>query len=208
MDPSLTVYSSPPVYLPLSLIGFPVETSVMIATYEETVRNILRRPHAVRAIMMGGILWRIAIHYGPPALITQILAGPLDNLRGWLHRSMSPEGMGEKLSEDEIQVLLGVTTNFRSVWPPMDIWQDSNHWNGEWSLDNETWFQGRIGLLGRMDPQSFQKRSSWKANFGRRSPGSDDAHYVDGLESQAKWLCEAFVARWPALWEGREFRCM
>jgi hypothetical protein len=206
MDKTITRYGEPPVYSKIEPIKYPQNVSAMLRDYETNVMNILRRPHAIRSLPKGGLLWRIALQYISPALVMDFLEKPSEDIRGWLHGVIDENGMSEKLTDDEINGLLGITTNYRSIWPPLDVFEESCHWIGQWTPTNEEWWTGRMAMIKRDDPDIFLRRSSWKANYGRLNLEIMKGNGLDGSEGQAKWLCDTISKRWPALFEGRDFK--
>ncbi|KAH7918382.1 hypothetical protein BV22DRAFT_1051765 [Leucogyrophana mollusca] len=75
--------------------------------YLSKVMTLLLQPHARWLLTMGGLLWRIALEYGPPTLYQAALAGPsidttLYNLGEYLPDSGETDNI---MSETEIEVL-------------------------------------------------------------------------------------------------------
>ena len=80
------------------------------AVYVEAVRRILERPEAVAFLMQGGILWRLALEFGPEDIVRRLLDGPSTSLVCHLHGSESSSGkLYDDVSPAERDVLLGKT---------------------------------------------------------------------------------------------------
>ena len=50
------------------------------------------------------------------------------------------ECYNDPITVEEIQMLLGVTTNNNSFWPYLMWYEQSTQFNGEWMEANEQWF--------------------------------------------------------------------
>ncbi|KAG1722587.1 uncharacterized protein EDB91DRAFT_1004895, partial [Suillus paluster] len=103
---------------------------------------LLRRPFARHFLMLGGILWRIALQFGPNTLVQEALAGPSSAVTLW----GSGESVGNLwdnfVTPEEINTLLGRShSGSESCWPPNDLWDSSKKWKGFWSDADEAWFQ-------------------------------------------------------------------
>ena len=100
---------------------------------------VLQRPHVRRFLTAGDLLWRIAIAFGPATLYAKALAGPSSTAMLYGRRSPPIQGnlVDDLLMPTEVTALLGVTTLHQSFWPPLELFRDSQHFNGKWSPANE-----------------------------------------------------------------------
>lgn len=109
---------------------------------------------------MGGILWHIALHYGPSGLFASGILAPSIDISLHLHfdHMVDLTMVDNCVTEAEIALLLSVTEN-RSVWPTLDIWQRHEIWFGEWNARTERWFQSHIRQIdtGSHFSPPFQK---------------------------------------------------
>ncbi|KAG1721832.1 hypothetical protein EDB19DRAFT_1588102, partial [Suillus lakei] len=114
--------------------------------YSARVRALLLLPYARRFLTMGGLIWRIALYYGPH-LFSSALSGPSSD--AYIHNAADRMGedMDDMVTEDDIALLLGTTTDNHSLWPPSDVWDRYQKWTGEWSDHWEKWFQNRISAI-------------------------------------------------------------
>ncbi|KAG1842544.1 hypothetical protein F4604DRAFT_1508933, partial [Suillus subluteus] len=129
--------------------------------YNARVRDLLLLPYARRFLTMGGLIWRIALYYGPH-LFTNALLGPSSD--AYIHNATDRMGldMDDMVTEDDIALLLGTTTDKHSLWPPLDVWGRYQQWTGEWSEYWETWFQKRVSAIERERSDAFLPRKDWK----------------------------------------------
>jgi hypothetical protein len=94
---------------------------------------------------MGGILWHIALHYGPSGLFASAISAPSTDISLHLHfdHTVDLTMVDDRVTKAEIVLLLGVTKS-GSVWPTLDIWERHELWFGEWSAKAKRWFQSHI----------------------------------------------------------------
>ncbi|KAG1885362.1 uncharacterized protein F5891DRAFT_905367, partial [Suillus fuscotomentosus] len=115
--------------------------------YEDRVRELLLLPYARRFLTMGGIIWRIALHYGPDHLFSAALSGPSTD--AYVHGNIQRNGthIDDAVFPQDIQLLLGVAADNSSLWPPLDIFDRYQKWTGEWTALWETWFMDRVSMI-------------------------------------------------------------
>jgi hypothetical protein len=137
--------------------------------YEQRRDAFLTQPHARAAMLMGGIVWRLAKHAFDQADIT---SGPSVNaVSGCIPSSSShPIMYDDVLSQDEVDLICGVykvytckwirmievvfslthalaygtQTSDMSWWPKQSVWMNSGLNWGYWTEACETWFQKRL----------------------------------------------------------------
>ncbi|KAH7903863.1 hypothetical protein BJ138DRAFT_1119975 [Hygrophoropsis aurantiaca] len=102
------------------------------ASYLSRVYNMLLRPHAQRFLTTGGLLWRIALQFGPSYLYQSALMGPSVDASLHLAGGYLPDSgeIDDSVSDSEIGVLLGAMRGVDSdqqlyAWPPLSLWEAS-----------------------------------------------------------------------------------
>lgn len=76
---------------------------------------------------MGGILWRITLHYGLKSLFAAALAEPSTNAYVHGHVNCIGGEIDDIVSGADIALLLSTTEDF-SLWPPADIFEMYEKW--------------------------------------------------------------------------------
>ncbi|KAG2107600.1 hypothetical protein DEU56DRAFT_688819, partial [Suillus clintonianus] len=137
---------------------------LLLADYVRRVQILLQQPHARRFLTMGGILWRIALHYGPSGFFSSAISVPSADASLHLHfdQGADPTVVDDRLSDAEISLLLGITEN-GSIWPTLEIWEKNEHWSGEWNAKAERWFQAHIREISTGSHFAIRTRKQWKA---------------------------------------------
>ncbi|KAG1740273.1 hypothetical protein EDB19DRAFT_1828494 [Suillus lakei] len=134
--------------------------------YKSNVKGLLGRPYACRFLSLGGILWRLALQFGPADLIDRALAGPSSDVTDWASGDMLDWFCDDMVTPADKGILLGCSLRgSETCWPPYDLWDASTEWTGHWTDDNESWFQSHLSNLsdGRLDaPKS---RQVWRKLF-------------------------------------------
>lgn len=134
--------------------------------YTLRVTELLKKPFARGFLSLGGILWRLALQFGPADLIAQALAGPSSYVTVWQSGDMSGGLCNDIVTAAEIGILIGRThTGSISCWPPYDIWDTSIQWKGSWSDDNESWFQSHLSSLSASHWDAPKSRQEWRKRF-------------------------------------------
>ncbi|KAG1853416.1 hypothetical protein F4604DRAFT_1933310 [Suillus subluteus] len=156
--------------------------------YENSVRDMLRLPFSRRFCGMGGLLWRLAIQFGPDNLISAALSGPSSDAS--MHSNVERIGtdVDDMVTDAHINTLLGLTDDNHILWPPIDVFDKYMQWQGEWMASLETWFMRYIAAIKNRDSRAFAPHSQWISRLGQHTATSfKDAKVV--TEGQAELLC-------------------
>ncbi|KAG1893740.1 uncharacterized protein F5891DRAFT_985561 [Suillus fuscotomentosus] len=141
-------------------------------TYLATVQQLLDRPFARRFLTVGGIIWRIALQFGPKTLIQEALSGPSSDVTRWKSGETLDDLWDDTVTPAELEILLGQgLENSVTCWPPHDIWTSSTRWSGFWSEKDEAWFQLQLANLSSGNTEAPKTRKDWKRFY---KPISDD----------------------------------
>jgi len=174
----------------------------LLAEYRHNVNAILLRPHARRFLAEGGLLWRIALAFSPPTLYSKALAGPSSTATIFGRRSTPISGnlVDDLLMPSEVAALLGMTTTQQSVWPPLDLFKEGQHYNGEWSEDNEEWFGKHIERIVSGNPSALHSQKLWKSQFRRRNITGIPDYALIGSPAHAASTQATLLNMYPGLW--------
>ncbi|KAG1761651.1 hypothetical protein EDD22DRAFT_953834 [Suillus occidentalis] len=113
-----------------------------------TIQQLLSRPFACHFLLVGGIIWRIALQFGLNTLIQEALAGPSSDVTHWKSGETLDDLWDDTVTPAELEILLGQgLENSVTCWPPHDIWTSSTKWAGFWSEKDESWFQLQLANL-------------------------------------------------------------
>lgn len=118
--------------------------------YVHAAREILKRPHAIAFLMRGGLLWRLALEFGPDDLKARVGLGPSSTLLQHARGSLVTEGWwADDVTPSEVDVLLGYTTvpnqnAPRSWWPPHECFVNMDFDAAEWTPVHEAWFRRQL----------------------------------------------------------------
>lgn len=172
--------------------------------YELSVLEILNRPNSTAFFFEGGLLARLALHYGNPGLLSRAMEGPSAAmvLHGSGHTDFTRASIRERVTDPEKNVLLGQTgpggpkTETCYIWPPVVIFQARFlAYDGRWTQECENWFVERAALIkgGFVDART---EGAWWNNFrhARRS-----SRITDGQWRNAE---DEIVEKTGASWEG------
>jgi hypothetical protein len=164
--------------------------SDVLHRYEDRVKSFLRLPFARRVFTKGGLLWRIAVHYGPDDLFLSALSGPSTD--ACIHRNVDCNGtdVDDTISEDHINLLLGHTRDNYFLWPPLKFFEIYQSWEGEWSPTWETWFMERITMIHSRSRLAFIHRAEWSKKPRRHTAIMYAKESTAGTEAHARRLCE------------------
>ncbi|KAG1863907.1 hypothetical protein F4604DRAFT_1929029 [Suillus subluteus] len=162
----------------------------LLVDYVCRVQALLQQPNARRFLTMGGIIWRIALHYGPAGLFATAISGPSIDAAVHLHFDEGGDRttLDDRVSKAEISLLLGIAEN-GSIWPTLDIWERNEHWSGEWSAKAERWFQSRIRQIETSSHFSLRTRKQWKAAIRRHTAAASSNSGTVGTEAHAARVC-------------------
>ncbi|KAG2030102.1 hypothetical protein BDR03DRAFT_1017516 [Suillus americanus] len=179
-----------PTYLDAKLPLLDRTDSDVLNKYEDRVKSFLRLPFARRVFTKGGLLWRLAVHYGPDDLFLSALSGPSTDAS--IHRNIDCNGtdIDDTLMEDHINLLIGLTSDNHSLWPPLNFFEIYQSWQGEWSPFWETWFMEHIAAINNRSKRVFIHRSDWSKKPRRHTAISYTKESTPGTEAHARRLCE------------------
>ncbi|KAG2354417.1 hypothetical protein BDR07DRAFT_1382270 [Suillus spraguei] len=153
--------------------GFDLKNPGYWNIYTSRVSDLLRRPFARRFLTLGGIMWRIALQFGPNMLVQEALAGPSSAVTLWGSGESVGNLWDDFVTPEEIDTLLGRSRSGpESCWPPNDLWGSSKKWRGFWSDADEMWFQSHLANLSSGNLQAPKSRRTWKTCF---RPAKSDA---------------------------------
>lgn len=168
----------------------------LLETYESRVRTLLCYPYARRFLTMGGIVWRIALHYGPSSLLPAALSGPSTDAYIHYHVDHAGPYIDDTVSQADINLLLGLT-NKGSFWPNLDIWTKTQKWHGEWSSENEVWFQDRLRDMHSQKEGAVLTHAQWVRKCRRHTGYMLCSPQTIGTEAQAAHLCRLVEGLYP-----------
>jgi hypothetical protein len=149
-------------------------TAPLNILYIREVAKLLQQENARAFLERGGLVWRIALEFGGPRLWQDVFKGPsvfcVDARIG--ERSPDVGFIGESIVDSDLDLLLGVlykpesSIYAKSLFPPLTMFEQSPHWMGVWTADNEDWFQKILGQLyeGKL---KAQPRHYWRSTAGR-----------------------------------------
>jgi hypothetical protein len=155
--------------------------------YLAQVQALLRRPYARRFLTLGGILWRLALQFGPPSLLNQALAGPSSDVMIWGIGDVVDGQWDDSVTAADIATLIGVS-EAGSCWPPHDVWNASCRWKGFWSDADEKWFQSHLRNLSSGNAEAGKTRKDWKRFFRPISTARSSDASIYGSEAFAREL--------------------
>ncbi|KAG2337146.1 hypothetical protein BDR05DRAFT_1005283 [Suillus weaverae] len=164
--------------------------SDVLNIYEDRVKSFLRLPFARRVFTKGGLLWRVAVHYGPDDLFLSALSGPSTDAS--IHRNVDCNGtdIDDTMTEDHINLLIGLTSDNHSLWPPLKFFEIYQLWEGEWSPTWETWFMERIAAIHSRSRLAFIHRAEWSKKPRRHTAIAYTKESTAGTEAHARRVCE------------------
>ncbi|KAG1740274.1 hypothetical protein EDB19DRAFT_1908447 [Suillus lakei] len=159
-------------------------------TYLATVQQLLDRPFARCFLTVGGIIWRIALQFGPKTLIQEALSGPSSDVTHWKSGETLDDLWDDTVTPAELEILLGQgLENSVTCWPPHDIWTSSTRWSGFWSEKDEAWFQLQLANLSSGNTEAPKTRKDWKRFY---KPISDDKSGDLSFHGSEAFACDLF----------------
>jgi hypothetical protein len=182
VNPPLCPLSTPAMFQISTDIG------VYNDNYMQSVEQLLSRPNARGFLERGGLAWRLALQFGGESLWKDVFKGPSSvcvNL-GIGERSPDHAYISEELHQNECDILTGSiygpgdepgTRKLKqSLFPPLDLFEQSKHWIGVWTIHNEGWFQGLLKLLRKKELKPVSQ-SVWVRNMrsNRKTLSEEDA---------------------------------
>jgi hypothetical protein len=180
----------------------PANTRIL-QDYLRNVTAVLQRPHARRFLTTGDLLWRIAIAFGPATLYADALTGPSSTASVYGRHSPPVQNnlVDDLLMPTEITTLLGVTELNQSFWPPLELFRDSQHFNGEWSPTNEEWFDRHARKILAGDASALTPQKQWKTHFRRRGTRELPALAIVGTMDHAQSSQDTLLSSFPDIWD-------
>jgi hypothetical protein len=160
----------------------------MINNYQANVQRVLHRPNAYKLLEHGGLIWRIVRQYRPEVLTNAFtgLASANDT---------DP-------TADDINMLIGMTTNQNSFWPLPAWYEKSGRYNGEWTSANEAWFTKHVEEIKHARTSCLRSGRSWQNGIRIHTPVKMSDPTVSGTMAHAEACCSHLVRNWPELWDG------
>ncbi|KAG1804561.1 hypothetical protein EV424DRAFT_1351262 [Suillus variegatus] len=160
-------------------------------TYVATVQQLLNHSFARHFLMVGGIIWRVALQFGPNMLVQEALAGPSSDVTRWKSGEMLDDLWDDTVTPAELEVLLGQGLESSvTCWPPHDIWTSSTRWSGYWSEKDESWFQLQLANLSSGNTDAPKSRKDWKRFYKPITDNRSDDPSIHGSEAFA---CDVFL---------------
>jgi hypothetical protein len=158
-DPSIPLHIHDDTYQEALLVD--CSPHILNKTYLRAVKILLARENARGFVERGGLAWRLAIEFGTPDLWSDTFRGPsLRVVRFYQGELMrKPEDTEDWICEKaflrESQLLVGTLfatddpekKNRKSLFPPLELFETSMHWNGAWTNENESWFRSMVSRL-------------------------------------------------------------
>jgi hypothetical protein len=170
--------------------------SSFFVDYARSVHTLLQLPRARRFLTMGGIVWRIALHYGPSELFASAISGPSSDATTLIHCESHETLVDDYVSDEDISLLLGITDR-GSLWPTLDLWEKNENWSGEWGAKSERWFTARIREIARGSRSAILTRQQWKAAVRRHTVTAFNNICTVGTEAHAAWVCSQLEELFP-----------
>lgn len=156
-------------------------------TYVATIQQLLNRPFARHFLTVGGIIWRIALQFGPNTLVQEALAGPSSDITRWKSGEMLDDLWDDMVTPAELEVLLGQGLESSvTCWPPHDIWTSSTRWSGYWLEKDESWFQLQLANLSSGNANAPKSRKDWKQFYKPIADNRSDDPSIHGSEAFAR----------------------
>ncbi|KAJ7446167.1 hypothetical protein B0H11DRAFT_2248995 [Mycena galericulata] len=176
-------------------------TSIQVAALQEYLHNVeevLSRPHARAALLEGGLLWRIAIEWGPRWQVERLLqhAEPTE---GHTYFDPAVGGVAYCLSQNEVDALRGLTQAGMSLWPPLEFWHRYDRWLGEWTPGNESWFVQRALCIRHGSELKTLARSStvWRSRVRQLNIEVMQSNEAAGRCAEAEFILQTMDEEFP-----------
>jgi hypothetical protein len=143
--------------------------------YKNMRQKIFDQPFGRAAILVGGLIWRLAVD---SCRLGIALQGPSSFAQECGDLVADPSGMqfvDDSLSEEEMDLICGkyvvytgqgCQTSFKWWWPPHSTWVTGSLHVGYWTLQCEEWYQRRLRAIKAGNAQPLS-RTDWKANLRR-----------------------------------------
>ncbi|GJE97596.1 hypothetical protein PsYK624_138170 [Phanerochaete sordida] len=152
----------------------PRDRVASFAIWKERAARILARPHAVAALFAGGILWRLALEFGPVELAPRAAEGPSATVLVHGAGDVLDGGfVRDALDDTEVDVLLGkhhcpASNATKLFWPSPDAFRYADWNDNEWTSRHEEWFLATLrGYQNDGSLQAPQSRYRWNRELMR-----------------------------------------
>ncbi|KAJ6551210.1 hypothetical protein B0H19DRAFT_950741 [Mycena capillaripes] len=150
------------------------------ALYESIRNRIFRSERGRSALMMGGVVSRLAVGVVSPQVVC---SGPnkgvhLDGQCFWDGVPTSPSYWDDSFTPQELDIICGVYEGMRSDgkqkkysswWPSAHVWESSGLNMGYWTPFCEQWFQSRQAEI-RTGTALLHDQAQWRQKLGTRIP--------------------------------------
>jgi hypothetical protein len=90
------------------------------------------------------------------------------------------------IMQDEIQTLLGVTTNDNSFWPYQHWYKQSGWYNGEWIAVNEVWFETHLQTIECVWTGNLRAGRVWQNMIHIHTAAEDADPKINGMMVHAQ----------------------
>lgn len=170
--------------------------------YLQNLETLFARPHARAAFLEGGILWRIAVEWAPRWQVDMLWEAV--SPAGRIEFNPVKGGAQYALSQNEIDTLMGLTTEGTQIWPPPEFWNRYDKWLGQWTPGNEAWFvqQARNIRAGSLTPKSLSK---WRSQLRMRTLEAENVSDVPGSAAEAEWIVNTVEREFPQALDDLDF---
>ncbi|KAH0825699.1 hypothetical protein J3R83DRAFT_10806 [Lanmaoa asiatica] len=157
--------------------------------YISNIQILFSRPNSRRFFTSGGILWRVAVHYLSDHRVSPVEDRLISALSGPSSAAseVQPGLYDDEITSDEIAALIGLSTSGSTLWPPPEVFLQSDRWMGQWMPSNETWFQSHLQRINHSISNAFHTRRVWLKNLFqvRRQRAQNSA----GSEGHSRVVC-------------------
>ncbi|KAJ7450233.1 hypothetical protein B0H11DRAFT_2246795 [Mycena galericulata] len=168
-----------------------------LSLYVQNVVEVLSRPHARAALLAGGLLWRIALEWGPRWLV-DCLWQSADQSEGLTDYDPQVGGVAYCLTKNEIDALLGITQSNAQLWPPIEFWHRYDKWLGQWTAGNEGWFVQRALLIrNASDLKMAQSSGVWRSRLRQLNAAAMKSTEGPGKVVEAEWVISEMDKGYP-----------
>ncbi|KAJ7447859.1 hypothetical protein B0H11DRAFT_2248034 [Mycena galericulata] len=179
----------------------PKGASIQVAALQEYLHNVeevLSRPHARAAFFEGGLLWRIAVEWGPRWQVERLWQG-VEPTEGRTHFDPAIGGVAYCLSQNEVDALRGVTQAGMSLWPPLEFWHRYDRWLGEWTPGNESWFVQRALCIrhGSELKTLARSASTWRSRVRQVNIEAMQREDTAGRCAEAEYILQMMDEEFP-----------
>lgn len=126
-------------------------SSTLPSAHSLGIRDFLSSAPTPFLLSLGGISWRLTLHYESNSSLAQAASHPSFISATGNSPTKRVEYVGVPMDTQllpcDLDVLIGRLPDGRSLWPPPHVFSKSMAWNGSWKSHNEDWFQKRLGEL-------------------------------------------------------------